>query len=144
MTWKRTSLADGKCHTRYEHADGWEVVHCGHPTALWPYYLRTIADSSAIVVSHNGRGFRGVRIARRVVEGILDGSIEVTSEGCVDGVRRALVTAAGEELAAPTRTPIGSKRRRARRASGPEAAALRAYAAQAIMRRRERGEEVSR
>ena len=96
MNWTRTSLADGKCHTRYEHAAGWEVVHCGHPTAIWPYYLRRLDDPSAIVVSHNGLGFRGVRIARRVVEGILDGSIAETSEGCAPGIRRALVTCAGD------------------------------------------------
>ena len=25
----------------YTHSDGWTIQHCGHPTALWPYILRT-------------------------------------------------------------------------------------------------------
>lgn len=29
----------------YVHPDGWELSHCGHPTALWPYLL----------ISPNGR-----------------------------------------------------------------------------------------
>lgn len=30
--------AEGKGHQRkYKHESGWTVMHCGHPTALWPW-----------------------------------------------------------------------------------------------------------
>lgn len=37
--WKRFGgLNGGSCGGRWLHASGWLVLHCGHPTALWPYY----------------------------------------------------------------------------------------------------------
>jgi hypothetical protein len=28
-----------KLHARWAHRDGWKLVHCGHPTAIWPWGL---------------------------------------------------------------------------------------------------------
>ncbi len=28
-----------KCGARWAHPSGWIIVHCGHPTALWPWAL---------------------------------------------------------------------------------------------------------
>jgi len=42
--------------------DVW-VIHCGHPTALWPYYIEAFfADD--IIVSPNGHGFRYLEDAK--------------------------------------------------------------------------------
>lgn len=30
--WRKTTA-------RWLHVDGWEIQHCGHPTALWPWAL---------------------------------------------------------------------------------------------------------
>ena len=32
----------------YWHRDGWHISHCGHPTALWPYILRTPAGDMVL------------------------------------------------------------------------------------------------
>ncbi len=32
------------------------VIHCGHPTALWPYYIEAFFQEG-IIVSPNGHGF---------------------------------------------------------------------------------------
>jgi hypothetical protein len=47
----------GAVHAGYWHLDigGW-VHHCGHPTALWPYYGETRHGRS--IVAPSGRGFR--------------------------------------------------------------------------------------
>lgn len=37
--WERLSQPGDKCRAHWRHtASGWEVFHCGHPTANWPYY----------------------------------------------------------------------------------------------------------
>lgn len=38
--WRRvTDVHLGKLSARYEHRDGWQIQHCGHPTANWPNLL---------------------------------------------------------------------------------------------------------
>lgn len=35
------------------------VHHCGHPTAIWPYYITRDADGRGdMTLAPNGRGFR--------------------------------------------------------------------------------------
>lgn len=84
----------GKCGVEFLHISGWSVMHCGHPTALWPYYLLQPDRSS--VVSFNGRGFKSVAIAQDVVERIVDGGLYVTTEGCVQNLARVNASAFGE------------------------------------------------
>ena len=33
----------------YEHASGWRIEHCGHPTALWPYLLLDPAGEIVLI-----------------------------------------------------------------------------------------------
>ncbi len=36
--WTRLPGVGGKCGATFLHKSGWRVRHCGHPTAIWPYY----------------------------------------------------------------------------------------------------------
>ena len=57
----------------WQHTSGWTVHHCGHPTALWPYYVAHEAKGFATVVSGTNRGFRSIVAARRAVEALVAG-----------------------------------------------------------------------
>lgn len=92
MTWIKVygDRAGGKFAT-YEHPfSGWQVHHCGHSTALWPYYL-TQPGRPEIIVSHNRLGFQNVEAAKAAVIYILCGRATVT-DGCVN------LNAFGEEI----------------------------------------------
>lgn len=40
LGWRDENPRPGhKLHARYKHRDGWLLIHCGHPTANWPYAL---------------------------------------------------------------------------------------------------------
>lgn len=79
-------------------AGGWLIRHCGHPTANWPYYLEH-PDRTEVIVSWNGRGFKTVAVAKSAVSGILEGSIEVTTEHCADNIARTRgFTALGDHI----------------------------------------------
>jgi hypothetical protein len=94
-TWHRLSRAGDKCGTHWRHVSGWELRHCGHSTATWPYYLIDPARPDFLTVSFNGRGFKTLAIAQAVIESIVAGRIEVTVADCEPGVARALATALG-------------------------------------------------
>jgi hypothetical protein len=98
-TWRRLSRAGDKCGTHWRHVSGWELRHCGHPTAIWPYYLVDPARPDFLTVSFNGRGFKSLAIAQDLIESIVAGRIEVTVTDCEPGIARALVTTRGEGLA---------------------------------------------
>ncbi len=63
--WTRLSPPGDKCTARWRHVSGWTVVHCGHPTALWPYlaispegdnYFAHVDHASAVsLTTHGGR-----------------------------------------------------------------------------------------
>jgi hypothetical protein len=83
----------------WEHTSGWKVVHCGHPTANWPYYLGAPADHELdgdTIVSFNGLGFRFLDVAQTVAELVHNGAAVVTRDRCVGGVARVLLQANGE------------------------------------------------
>lgn len=87
-----------KLGTHFRHdASGWEIRHCGHPTALWPYYLIE-PSSGRSVVSHNGMGFTGLRVAMAVVEDIVAGRRIATDNRCNGGMRVPDVTASGDTV----------------------------------------------
>jgi hypothetical protein len=103
--WKRaedlwTKLPAAAKGSNWEHASGWKVLHCGHPTANWPYYLEH-QQRPGIVVSFNGRGFKSAEIARSVVERIVLGEIKITTKNCASGIScTANTTAYGEAVTA--------------------------------------------
>lgn len=59
-------------HT-WRHTSGWEVRHCGHPTALWPYYGQH-PDGRPILIYHGyadtagGYAFQYLADAQEAVE----------------------------------------------------------------------------
>ncbi len=58
----------GKTSTHLLHvSSGWEIRHCGHPTANWPYYLVDPSAPDEIVIAPNGRGFRLLAEAKDAV-----------------------------------------------------------------------------
>lgn len=54
------------------HESGWQAVHCGHQTAIWPFYL-VAPGGSPPIVSWNGLGFQRLEYAQRAVELIVAG-----------------------------------------------------------------------
>lgn len=55
------------CCGHFRHTSGWEILHCGHPTANWPYYL--VAPDGRKYVAPHGHGFRLLADAMQMVEG---------------------------------------------------------------------------
>lgn len=64
------------------HESGWEVRHCGHPTATWPFYLVDPSQPQWLVVSFNGLGFKHLVVAQTVVERLVRGEATVTRDRC--------------------------------------------------------------
>lgn len=75
---------------QWRHSSGWEARHCGHRTAIHPYYLVDPATPEDTIVSHNGYGFGSIYVARRAVELIVEGVLEASSDQCTPGTRRVL------------------------------------------------------
>lgn len=91
MTWRKLQGDSKTKGAVYEHPySGWQIHHCGHPTALWPYYL-TEPGRPGIVVSHNGRGFRDLDAAKTAVVYLICNMAHVDARNCV------IVTAPAKE-----------------------------------------------
>lgn len=87
--WTRLSSPGNKCGARWRHvASGWEVRHCGRPTANWPYYAVDPSDPARCTVTHNGLGFRDLNAAFDAVEGVVAGRYRATNERCTGSTRR--------------------------------------------------------
>lgn len=71
-------------------ASGWTVIHCGHPTANWPWYAQDPAHPGVAVMTHNGKGWRHIDRALQAVEDVLAGKARSTNERCAGGVRRVI------------------------------------------------------
>jgi hypothetical protein len=66
--WERLSGGTGG---KWRHlASGWIVRHCGHPTALWPYYGLP-PGGGHLLIAPNGRAFRLLAQAQQAVEYLL-------------------------------------------------------------------------
>jgi len=91
--WERLSRPGAKLDARWRHtASGWEVRHCGHPTANWPYFGVDPAHPGAATVTHNGRGFRNLATAFDQVEAVLRGDLVATDDRCGPTTRRITTT----------------------------------------------------
>ncbi len=88
--WERLSTPGDKCRAHWRHRSGWEIRHCGHPTANWPYYAIDPAYPDRTTVTHNGKGFRTLRAAQAAVEAILAGTATATNDRCGPSTRRVL------------------------------------------------------
>ncbi len=55
------------CGARWEYyRGGYSVLHCGHPTANYPWYGLT--PEGAMILSHNGMAFSRLQPAMEAVE----------------------------------------------------------------------------
>lgn len=89
--WVRMSEPGDKTGARWRHVrSGWEVRHCGHPTANWPYYAVDPEHQECTTVTHNGLGFQSLTAAIGAVEHVLAGLWVVTGDNCTPGTRRVL------------------------------------------------------
>ncbi len=66
------SFGKGKVGRFDRHPTGWEIHHCGHPTATWPWYA--IAPGGGDVVSESGFAWRTLATAREHVEELIAGA----------------------------------------------------------------------
>lgn len=99
MTWRKLPDSHSKLNHKggtYEHLTGWQIEHCGHPTALFPYYLIT-PNGEHPIIGCNCRAFRNLDAAKAAVAYILCGLSRVVTDehghGVVDNV-----TCAGRRL----------------------------------------------
>jgi hypothetical protein len=65
---------------RWQHISGWQIRHCGHPTALYPYYA-TSRDGREPIIAANGRGFRSLIAAKQAIERLVAGRATLTQDG---------------------------------------------------------------
>ncbi len=90
--WTRLSAPGNKLEARWRHdASGWEVWHCGHPTASWPYAAADPEHPGSLTATHTGRGFRTLTIAFDQIEAVLRGDLVTVEDGpCKHGYRRII------------------------------------------------------
>ncbi len=89
--WVRQGPPGDKLHASWVHlTSGWRIVHCGHPTALWPYFAEHADYDRCVVVTHNGKGWRHISAARDIIDEVIAGTSRVTAERCASYVRRVL------------------------------------------------------
>lgn len=87
--WVRNSAPGDKLSARWSYEPhGWQVRHCGHPTANWPYCA--VSPQGRPVFSFNGLGFKDLKSAKLAVEGIVAGWVRVNEK-----TARASITAKG-------------------------------------------------
>ena len=60
--WAPTRQGMSRTDAKYKHSSGWMIVHCGHMTALRPYYA--LSPDGAEVFDDSGRGWRTVDEAK--------------------------------------------------------------------------------
>ena len=67
MKWARIPGASGgSCGAEHNHASGYRVIHCGHPTALRPYYIES--PDGKTILAPNGLAFPRLAEAKAAVE----------------------------------------------------------------------------
>lgn len=65
--WQRVPGTLGKLDTVHIHTpSGWEIHHCGHPTANYPYCI--YKPDGWRVLAPNGRGFQRLELAKQYTE----------------------------------------------------------------------------
>ena len=70
--WTRFAGWQGKqCGAKYQlTGTAYIIHHCGHPTALWPYYGHTPAGK--MIIAPNGRAFAHLADAQAAMEKLAD------------------------------------------------------------------------
>ena len=89
--WTRISATKRKTDAHWIHkASGFQILHCGHPTANWPYYAIDPADPGRTTVTHNGLGFRTLKDAFDQIDGVIAGTMVATNDNCGPTTRRVI------------------------------------------------------
>ena len=80
--WTRLSPPGRKVNACWRHDEtGWLVRHCGHPTALYPYYaVEPEREEEHLFVTHNALGFADLTAAFEQVEDLIAGRRSVCHE----------------------------------------------------------------
>lgn len=73
--WTRLDDGRSKLTGAWDHPSGWRIRHCGHATALWPYYAEH--PTAGMAVSHNGLGFHSLAYAFDMVDALLRGDAQL-------------------------------------------------------------------
>lgn len=72
LVWQCRSVSGVTCGAQHLHVpSGMVVIHCGHPTANFPYYIQTPRGAS--IFAPNGRGFQRLALAKEHVERLWEG-----------------------------------------------------------------------
>lgn len=78
--WERLGRP-GKLDAVYRHTEtGWEIRHCGHPTAIRPYYAVHPDHPDILVVAFNCIAFTRLSVALDYVEAAIDGDLVVSDD----------------------------------------------------------------
>lgn len=108
--WTRLDSGRGSCGALWAHTSGWHIQHCGHPTALYPYYMEHAGLPGRILMSHNGMGFTDIKAARQMAEQIAAGELAITTGNCGPATARIPSrTASGTSIAEDRHAMFGRK-----------------------------------
>ncbi len=67
FAWRSWGIRPGRHYQLLVHGEDTNVYvhHCGHPTAVWPYYISRSADGKGpMTLAPNGHGFMLLKVAR--------------------------------------------------------------------------------
>ena len=57
----------GGCGAVWEHTSGWQVIHCGHPTANYPWYAMS-PEGKRLTLANGNFAFAYLKEIKRMVE----------------------------------------------------------------------------
>lgn len=66
-TWRAWGVRPGRHYQLIVHGEQTNIYvhHCGHPTAIWPYYISRRADGKGpMILAPNGHGFMTLKAAQ--------------------------------------------------------------------------------
>ena len=67
FTWRAWGFRPGRHYQLMVRGEGMDIYvhHCGHPTAIWPYYISRNADGKGpMILAPNGHGFMWLKAAQ--------------------------------------------------------------------------------
>ena len=83
--WARVDGGRGTCWGMFEHSSGWQIRHCGHPTALRPYQL--FRPDGSEVRAPNGLAWQKLAHAAAEAQRQLEGRPSLTGADVVAMLR---------------------------------------------------------
>jgi len=74
VTWRAWGTRPGRHYQLilFERDTNIYIHHCGHPTALWPYYITHDAEGAGpMTLAPNGHGFRTLALAKETAMALM-------------------------------------------------------------------------